>query len=74
MAKSELPEMAMIVAEWDRWAKDNALGGQKGDAVKGLAFYRYLASDRPRLLDFDFAGDKWPMVKIWLQRAGRISD
>jgi hypothetical protein len=74
MAKSELPERAMIIAEWDRWAKDKVLEGQRADGLKALAFYGYLSSERPGLLGFDFAGDRWPMVNIWLRQAGRISD
>jgi hypothetical protein len=74
MAMSELPEKNMIIDEWDQWAKNNIAAGQRANDLKALAFYGYLSSERPRLLDFDFAGDRWPMVKIWLREAGRISD
>jgi hypothetical protein len=74
MAKSELPEKNMIIDEWDRWVKDNVPQGQKVDALKALEFYDYLCSARPKLLNFDFAGDKWPVLQIWLRQAGRISD
>jgi hypothetical protein len=74
MAKSELPEKHMIIDEWDEWAKSNITAGQRADEFKALAFYRYLSSERITLLDFPFAGDKWPMVKIWLRQSGRISD
>jgi hypothetical protein len=74
MAKSELPEKGMIIDEWDRWAKDNVLEGKKANGLKALTFYGYLVSERPTLLGFPFAGDKWPMVKIWLRQAGKISD
>jgi hypothetical protein len=74
MAKSELPEKNLIIDEWDQWAKNSIRAGQRADDGKALAFYGYLASERPRLLSFSFAGDKWPMVRIWLHQAGRISD
>jgi hypothetical protein len=74
MARSEIPEKNMIIDEWDRWAKNNIRTGQRADDDKALAFYGFLASERPRLLGFSFAGDKRPMVRIWLRQAGRISD
>jgi hypothetical protein len=74
MPKSELPEREMIINEWDRWVDDNVLEGQKADGLKALAFFEHLASARPKLLDFSFAGDKWPIVKIWLRQAGRIPE
>jgi hypothetical protein len=74
MAKSELPEKNMIIDEWDRWAKNNVATGQRANDLKALAFYGYLSSEKPGLLGFGFAGDRWPMVKIGLRQAGRISD
>jgi hypothetical protein len=72
MPKSELPERDKILEEWDRWAKDSE--GRKADGIRALAFYGYLANEKQRLLEFNFAGDKWQMVKIWLRQAGKISD
>ena len=74
MPKSELPERGKILEEWDRWAKGNISEGQKADEIRALAFYGYLANEKQRLLEFNFAGDKWQMVKIWLRQAGKISD
>jgi hypothetical protein len=64
----------MIIDEWDQWAKNNIRAGQRPNELKALAFYGFIASERPTLLGFSFAGDKWPMVKIWLRQAGRIFD
>ena len=74
MMKSELPEKNMVIDEWDQWAKKNIGPDQRANDLKALAFYGYLSTERPRLLGFNFAGDKWPMVKIWLRQAGRIFD
>lgn len=74
MTRSEPPEKNMVIDEWDQWAKKNIAPGQTANDLKALAFYGHLSTERPRLLGFNFAGDKWPMVKIWLRQAGRISD
>ena len=73
MAKSELPEKNLIIDEWDQWAKNNIPAGQRATELKAIAFYRYLVTERPALLDFPFAGDKLPIVKIWLRESGRTS-
>ncbi len=73
MTRSEPPEKNMVIDEWE-WAKKNIAPGQAANDLKALAFYGYLSTERPRLLGFNFADDKWPMVKIWLRQAGRISD
>jgi hypothetical protein len=74
MWRNELPQKNTIIDEWDRWAKNNIAAGQRPNEVKAIAFYGYLSIEKPRLLGFDFAGDGWPMVRIRLPQAGRISD
>jgi hypothetical protein len=74
MAKSELRERNLVIDEWDQWAKNNIRAGQRANELKALAFYGYLTSEKPGLLEFKFAGDKWQVVKIWLRHAGRIAD
>ncbi len=62
------------MAEWDRWRLAEFGAHEKLSGTHGLAFYMGLEKDKPKLLDFPAAGDKWQIVHGWLLKAGEVSD
>jgi hypothetical protein len=56
-----------VLQEWDGWSQLNP----NEDCV--VRFFNYLRSDRPHLLDFQYPGDRWMLVRAWLVSTGRIS-
>ena len=71
--RKQPPEMDLIIQEWDKWAKDKIPDGEKGTGMQGLEFYGYLKTEKQRLLEFRFAGDRWQQVKVWLREVRGIS-
>jgi len=53
----------VILNEWSKW---NAKTGANQADMR--AFYEWLKSERPTLLNFRATGDRWERVKIWLIR------
>jgi hypothetical protein len=41
--------------------------------MQGLEFHGYLGREKPLLLEFKYAGNRWQQVKVWLREAERIS-
>jgi hypothetical protein len=41
--------------------------------TQGLEFHSYLGREKPLLLEFKYAGNRWQQVKVWLREAERIS-
>ena len=66
------PRMAMkqeearqaILSTYDSWAKKHP---NQASMMGGFLFFRYLQEEKPDLLDFRAAGNKWPIVHGWLQ-------
>jgi hypothetical protein len=58
-----------IIREWDAWAPN-----QSDPASLREAFYRHLQKERPELLKFRYAGDRWQRVYGCLLRAGRVRE
>jgi hypothetical protein len=71
--RKEPAERVLIVDEWDEWAKGKVRNGEKGTDKQGLEFYDYLGREKPRLLEFKYAGNRWQQVKVWLREFERIS-
>ena len=53
-----------VLTEYDRWAKQRP---NQASMMGGFLFFRYLQEEKPDLLDFRAAGNKWPIVHGWLQ-------
>ena len=66
------PRMAMkqeearraVLNAYDSWAKKHP---NQASMMGGFLFFRYLQEEKPDLLDFRAAGNKWPIVHGWLQ-------
>jgi hypothetical protein len=71
--RKEPAERVLIIDEWDEWAKGKVPSGEKGTDKQGLEFYDYLGREKPRLLEFKYAGNRWQQVKVWLREFERIS-
>ena len=57
----------LTIREWESWAAQNVkVPPASGDDA--LTFYGHLVSDRSDLLAFRHAGDKWQLIRSWLQR------
>ena len=63
-----------IVAEWSHWIVENPSPRPTPTTWDAFGFYGYLMNDRPDLLRFRCAGDKWQVVKGWLLRRGLVTD
>jgi hypothetical protein len=65
MAKqSELKPL--IIQEWLSWQ------GEGSTSQRLMSFYRYLEKEKPHLLSFRCAGDKWQTFKLMLK--GHLPD
>jgi hypothetical protein len=64
---------ALIIDEWDKWVIGKIPKGEKGTDMQGLEFHGYLGREKPLLLEFKYAGNRWQQVKVWLREAERIS-
>jgi hypothetical protein len=62
---------AAVIREWDSWAKSHP-DDAKELSEAGMHFFTYLRKERPELLDFRYAGDKWRAIHAWLLREGRV--
>lgn len=53
-----------VIQEWSSWQRQNA-----GDshATNMMLFYNWLTANRPIILSFRSSGDKWQVVKGWIQ-------
>jgi hypothetical protein len=71
--RKEPAERVLIIDEWDEWAKGKVPNAEKGTDEQGLEFYDYLGREKPRLLEFKYAGNRWQQVKVWLREFERIS-
>jgi len=66
------PRMAMkqeearraVLNAYDSWAKKHP---NQASMMGGFLFFRYLQEEKPDLLDFRAAGNKWPIVHGWLR-------
>ena len=63
-----------ILAEFKKWWANQNLPRESASVNDGFAFYGYLLRERPELLDFRDAGDKWQTVRVWLRRARLVTD
>ena len=57
---------AAILDEWYAWPK----GGRDNFPFDGIRFYQTLKQNKPNLLRFKCSGDKWQVVKGWVQDRG----
>jgi hypothetical protein len=71
--RKEPAEKVLIIDQWDEWAKRKVPNGEKGTDKQGLEFYDYLGREKPLLLEFKYAGNRWHQVKVWLREFERIS-
>lgn len=62
------------VMEWRKWARDNLAGTRPRTSFHAMGFFQWLQSERPQLLSFPHAGDKWPLARSWLLRDREIVD
>ena len=60
-----------LMKEFDEWEQKNDIGG-KSTEREALQFYAYIELDKPHLLNFQCAGDKWQKLKSWLYDSSRI--
>jgi hypothetical protein len=53
-----------VIHEWTSWQRENA-----GDShiTNMLLFYNWLQANRPEILSFRSSGDKWQVVRGWIQ-------
>jgi hypothetical protein len=70
--RKEPAERVLIIDEWDKWVKGKIPKGEKGTDMQGLEFHGYLGREKPLLLEFKYAGNRWQQVKVWLREAERI--
>lgn len=54
----------LIIAEWHRWAKNR---GAYTITDMQLFYFAWLKQNRPELLTFQCRGDRWRVVRTWLQ-------
>jgi hypothetical protein len=71
--RKEPAERVLIIDEWDKWVRGKIPEGEKGTDMQGLEFHGYLGREKPLLLEFKYAGNRWQQVKVWLREAERIS-
>jgi hypothetical protein len=71
--RKEPAEKVLIIDAWDKWVKGKIPKGEKGTDMQGLEFHAYLSREKPLLLEFKYAGNRWQQVKVWLREAERIS-
>ena len=64
----------LILHEWDLWRDNNLERDETATGIDGVAFYAFLQSEKPHLLDFENGGDKWQIVHAWLLREGAVCD
>ena len=64
----------LILHEWEGWRADNLTQDERASGTHGLAFFYFLQSEKPHLLDFKYRGDKWQIVHAWLLRKGLVCD
>ena len=69
MLQSEAKDKLM--KEFDEWKQKNGFEGIPTES-DALQFYAYIESDKPHLLNFKCAGDKWQKLKSWLYDSSRI--
>lgn len=56
-----------IISLWKDWLRANASGSTGQDMQ---LFYNFLREQAPDLLTFKASGDKWQVVKGWIQVIG----
>ena len=61
-----------IIAEWRRYATDNRI--THPTTLNAFSFFGDLSKNRPDLLHFRCADDKWQVVKGWLLRRGLVTE
>ncbi|MCH7776527.1 MAG: hypothetical protein IH878_08320 [Gemmatimonadetes bacterium] len=64
----------LILHEWEGWRANNLTPGERASGTDGLAFFVFLQSEKPDLLDFRCRGDKWQIIHAWLLRKGFVCD
>jgi hypothetical protein len=55
-----------VLSAYDSWAKKYP---NQASMMGGLLFFRYLQEEKPDLLDFRAAGNKWPIVHSWASKS-----
>lgn len=69
-----LRRRALLLNEWDRWAKRRGITPQTATAKDVLRFYLELEEANPTLLGFNPRGrDKWKILYLWLLSSGRLN-
>ncbi len=63
-----------ILYEWVDWRANNLTREERATGTHGLAFFAFLQSEKPALLDFRYKGDKWQIIHAWLLREGAVGD
>ena len=69
----EPAEKVLIIDEWDKWAEGKIPEVEKGTDMQGLEFHGYLGREKPQLLEFKYAGNRWQQVKVWLREVRGIA-
>ncbi len=64
----------LILHEWEGWWAKNLTRGERASGTHGLAFFYFLQSEKPHLLEFPHQGDGWQTVHGWLLRKGLVCD
>ena len=63
----------ILMREFDKWEQQQKFR-EKPTVGNALGFYAYIESNKPSLLNFNCAGDKWQKLKSWLYESNRIRD
>jgi hypothetical protein len=65
---------AAVLLEWTHWVPKNLPGVTRPTTADARMFFVHLQTERPDLLLFDAAGDKWLVVHGWLQSRSLVAD
>jgi hypothetical protein len=65
---------AAVLLEWTDWAPKTLPNVPRPTRLDAQMFFVHLQTEKPHLLSFDAAGDKWLVVHDWLLSRGFVAD
>jgi len=65
---------AAVLLEWTEWAPKNLPNTPQHTRADAQMFFAHLQTEKPHLLTFDAAGDKWLVVHGWLLSRGFVAE
>ena len=63
-----------ILREWNIWQPANITQDQKTTGHEGFLFFLSIKSDISVKIPYQWNGDPWQEIKVWLMKAREISD